>query len=326
VAVVAASAVPIVAFGVFNRTLGGGWLPNSLLAKGNSGGTSRDGLTPTDIVGRAASDPLLLVLLAAALAYLVMRGRRGAAFVPAVTLVIATAIHVVLADVGWYDRYQAYLIAIGVYAVLAFLAELPESVARRGLVALCVVTVVAAVPKFQLTVMAPLAADDMYRQQYQAGRFLERYYDGVPVATDQLGYISLFHDGPLTDFAGLGDWEVLERRAEGGEPKAELWRDIAAERGVEVMVTYDVSAFGAPREWIRVGTWQIDDEPTTGVSRKLVFFATGPDRVAPLEAALLDFEDDMPARSELILNENAGLQAMALEAEAARADAAEPAP
>jgi hypothetical protein len=320
--------VPIVAFGVVNRALGGGWLPNSLLAKGNSaGGTSTDGMTPADIVGRAGSDPLLLVLLAAALVYLVMRGRRGAAFLPALTFVTATTIHIVLADVGWFERYQAYLIAIGVYSVLAVLAEVPEAVARRGLAAVCVVAVVAAVPKLQLIVKAPLAADDMYRQQYQAGRFLDRYYDGVPVATDQLGYISLFHDGPLTDLAGLGDWEVLQRR--DTEPKAELWRDVAAERGVEVMVTYGVSALGVPREWILVGTWQIDNEPTTGVSRELVFFATGPDRVAPLEAALLDFEDDMPARSELILNENAGLQAMALAADAAdgpRADAAAAAP
>ena len=44
--------------------------------------------------------------------------------------------------------------------------------------------------------MAPRAADDMHRQQYQAGQFLARYYDGEPVATDQLGYIGYLHHGP----------------------------------------------------------------------------------------------------------------------------------
>ena len=71
--------------------MGGGWLPNSLLAKGQRRGQAQsDGLTPTAVVGRVAGDPLLLVLVAAALVYLIVRGRRGPAFVPALTLVVAT--------------------------------------------------------------------------------------------------------------------------------------------------------------------------------------------------------------------------------------------
>ena len=319
----AASGVPIVAFAVFNRVMGGGWLPNSLLAKGNGPGEmQRDGTTPLDVVERLAGDPLLLVLVAGALVYLVVRGRRGAAFVPALTLVTATAAHMVFADVGWYQRYQAYLVAIGVYTVLVFLAELPRAVAQRALVALCVVAVVTGVPKLHLTVVAPLAADDMYRQQYHAGRFLERYYEGAPVATDQLGYISLFHEGPLTDFAGLGDREVLDRAAH--QTPRELRDDLAAERGFEVAVLYDVSAWSIPGDWIAVGRWQIDGSTVTGVSRNLVFYAVGPDRVAPLEEALTDYEPDMPARSELILNENAAFQAMAIEAREAAEDAPPP--
>jgi len=319
-ALVVSSAVPIAAFSLFNRAMGGGWLPNSLLAKGQGTGTAQsDGLTPSDIVGRVASDPLLIVLVASAAVYLIVRGRPGPALVPALALVVATAFHVTLADVGWYERYQAYLIGIGVYFLLATVAELPAATARRALVAIGAVGVVAAIPKLQHTVMVPRAADDMYRQQYQAGEFLGRYYDGEPVATDQLGYISYLHDGPLTDFAGLGDYEVLQRRE--GSRNRELWLTLDEERGFDVVVVYDISgAFNAPRGWVRAGQWQIDGPATTGVTRTLVFYATDPEAVAPLQEHLAEFEPDMAPRSELILNENAPMHAMAVDA--AETDAA----
>jgi hypothetical protein len=320
VGLLAASAVPIAAFAAVNRAMGGGWLPNSLLAKGNGpGAMQRDGLSATVVVDRATSDPLLFAFVTAALVYLVMRGRRGPAFVPACTLVVAAAAYSALADMGWYQRYQAYLIAIGVYAVLVFLADLPRATARRALMALCVVMLVTGVTKLRLTVVAPLAADDIYLHHYQAATFLERYYDGVPVATDQLGYISLFHEGPLTDFAGLGDYEVLERYPH--ETARELRRDLAIERGFEVVVISDRLRDTLPEDWIEVGRWDIDIDTANGAGRPFVFFAVGPDRVAPLQEALTDFEPRMRARSELVLNEQAAFQAMAIDArEAAEGD------
>lgn len=317
VGVLAASAVPIAGFAVLNRALGGGWLPNSVLAKGQGPGQLQDdATTPLAIVGRAATDPLVVVLLVVAAVYVIVRGRRAPASLPAVVLLVATGLHMTLADVGWYERYQAYLLAIGVYLVLAVLAELPAAVLRRAVVAVCVIGIVAGVPKLNALAAAPRGADDMYRQQYAAGRFLERFYEGEAVATDQLGYISLFHEGPLTDFAGLGDYEVLLRRDDG--PTRELWTDLTAERGFRVVVLYDkAAAFNAPRSWIEVGSWRIRGNTATGVSRELVFFATTPEEVAPLQDHLSEYEAELPARSTLHLNEGADLRAMALAIEQA---------
>jgi hypothetical protein len=315
VGVLAASGVPIVAFGIVNKALGGGWLPNSILAKGQGTGQSQqDGLGPVDIANRVTHDPLLALLVGVAVVYLLVRGRRAVVAVPAVALIVAAVLHAVLADVGWYDRYQAYLIAVGAYMVLGILAEVPAELRTRAVVAVCLLGVLFGATKASLLVQAPLAADDMYRQQYQAGRFLDRYYDGQPVATDQLGYISYLHDGPLTDFAGLGDYAVLRARAD--VPYRELWPELAAERGFRVVVLYDLAAaFNAPRDWIMAGEWQIDGEPMSGVSRKLQFFATVPEEIEPLQDHLRDFEDDLPDRTQLRINENAGLQAMARAAE-----------
>lgn len=313
VGVLAAAALPIAAFGVVNKAMGGAWLPNSVLAKGQATDhTAGGGTGPVDVVNRLTHDPLLAAFFALAVGYLLVRGTRGRAAVPAVILAVAAPLHAALADVGWYERYQAYLLAVGAYLLLAVLSEVPAPVRRRALVLVCVLGLVFGTVKTSLLVRAPLAADDMYRHQYQAGRFLDRYYDGEPVATDQLGYISYLHRGPITDFAGLGDHDVLD--APAGDGIDEQWARLHAERGFRVVVLYDVSAaFNVPAGWVRAGEWVSDGEPVSGVSSTLQFFATTTDEIEPLQEHLREFEDELPARTHLVLNEQAGLQGLAID-------------
>jgi hypothetical protein len=310
----AAAAVPIVAFGLLNRAMGGGWLPNSVLAKGQAtaNATSNDGLAPIDVFHRLTQDPIVVALFGVAVAYLAITwGRAAPSRLPALTFVVATTAHVVLADVGWYERYQAYLIGIGVYALLCMLAELPAGVGHRAVVACAVLGALFGMSKINLVIQAHQAADDMHRHQYQAARFLDRYYDHASIATDQLGYISLFHDGPLTDLAGLGDYEVLE----AGDPTRQLWTDLTERRGLRVVVTFDVTAARyVPTNWILAGQLTIDGAKTTTVSPSLQFYAAAVDEVHPLQRHLAEFEPDLPARVHLELNENADLQIMALQA------------
>jgi hypothetical protein len=163
------------------------------------------------------------------------------------------------------------------------------------------------VSKIGMVVTAPRAADDIQRHHVQAGRFLERYYDGEPIGTDQLGYVSLLHDGPITDFAGLGDYEVLQ----AGAPGPELWAGLAERRGTRVVVVYDaVARRRVPRDWTLAGQLVLDGDSTVAVSQRLQFYATTDDEVAPLQEHLAEFSDDLPPRVELDLNEYAGLQVM----------------
>jgi hypothetical protein len=316
----AASAVPITAFGVLNRAMGGGWLPNSIVAKGQGAGATnqRDGIGPIDIVNRLTQDPILAALFVVGVAYVaLMWGREAPNRLPAVTLVVATAAHAAFADVGWYDRYQAYLIAVGVYLLLGVLAELPPEVRRRALVVAVGLAVVFGLTKLNGIVKAPRAADDMYRHQYQAARFLDRYYDDASIATDQLGYISLLHDGPLTDLGGLGDYEVLRE----GAADADLWADLAERREFRVVALFSSSALRVPGDWVLAGHLQIDGKTTTSVTNRLQLYATSADELEPLQDRLAEFEPDLPARVHLEINENAGLQVWAQQVREAEADA-----
>jgi hypothetical protein len=237
----------------------------------------------------------------------------------AVTVLTAIGLHVVFARMGWFERYQAYLVVLGVYLVLELLDEGLAAapglgVSRRraacGAVALLLLF---SGTKAALTLRTPDAVDDTYVQRYQAGVFLQRYYAGEPVATGELGYISLLHQGPLTDMFGLGDYEVLNARraAPDGYPDAPYWEELAQSRGFRVAAVYPSTLYlDVPESWVLVGEWTLDRKHVSAYEDTFQFWATTTDEVAPLEAHLRDFEPRLPDGTQLEINANAGLQAM----------------
>jgi hypothetical protein len=166
--------------------------------------------------------------------------------------------------------------------------------------------------KISLTVEVPRAVDDTYEQRYQAARFLQRYYDGQPVGTGELGYISLLHDGPITDFYGLGDHEVLvaRRRIRDRAGRTAYWDDLVQRRGVRVVAIYPTNLlYEVPERWILVGTWTLPREPFTAYDEHFQFYATDPEEVAPLTAHLQEFAPELPDEVAFEINDLAGYRA-----------------
>src|SRR3546814_4083133 len=58
------------------------------------------------------------------------------------------------------------------------------------------------------TVLAPLAAHNIYQQQYQMTRLIASLPPAVVVALNRLGLGSFGHDRPLLDLSGLGSVEA----------------------------------------------------------------------------------------------------------------------
>ena len=327
--VLAAGLVPIAAFAAVNLAMGQGLLPNSVVAKTALNADAGEPLY-REIPRRLTEDPLVAVLLAVLLVGLLVawrdRGRAPGLVFPAVVYIVATVLHVALARVGWYERYQGYLIVLGVYAVLCMIAEvLPASGTERDAApsrggqlpaAIVLVLLLFTWTKAELTVQVREAVGETYQQRYQAGLFFERYYDGEPIATGELGYVTLFHDGPVTDFFGLGDHEVVEaRRRFGQQPPAEYWSDLAEQRRFQVVGVYPTTLFfDTPEHWIRVGTWEIDPGTITAWEPEFGFWVTRPEAVATLQANLREFEAELPPGVTLRLDELAELRAAQLQA------------
>jgi hypothetical protein len=303
--------IPFLLFVFFNHVvMGQGYLPNSVLAKGQGINGHGGAFAPTQILNRFTTDPLLAALTAVAVAAVMVgwRQRRRYTFI-AIVLIVAVAGQVTFAQIGWFERYQAYLVALGVLLLLAMADELVPQLrrppARAFLVpGLALLMLTLCVTKISLTVQVPTAVQDTYQQRYQAARFLAQYYDGQPVATGELGYISLEHKGPVTDLFGLGDYQVLQaRRAAGQVPPMAYWDQLAKERGFKVVAVYPSTLlFNAPHDWIHVGDWHMNHRTVTALEQTFQFWVTSPQRVKPLEAQLRSFQSSMPAGSTLTVD------------------------
>jgi hypothetical protein len=321
-AVLAVPAATFAAFAVVNRLMGQGLLPNSVLAKGAK--TSSGPALLEAAFNRFGTDPLVAALTGVAVVAIVAFGRRHPRWTfPAVVVAVAVPLHMLFAEVGWYERYQAYLIALGVYLVLCLLAELPAfgpaAAPRWAAPALACLLVLFAGNKPAAVLRAGDSMTDTYEQRYQVALFLERYYDGEPVATGELGYVSLFHDGPLTDVFGLGDHEVLQewQRADG-RPGPGYWEALVERRGVDVVVVYPLTLFrNVPDTWIPVGTIGVDRFVSTAPGPTLSVYATRPEAVDRLHDSLEDFRDELPSGSRIRFNPLAELKATSLMEEVA---------
>ncbi|HEX7135972.1 MAG TPA: hypothetical protein VF228_25560 [Iamia sp.] len=311
-----ASGLPLVAYGLVNKAMGQDLLPNSVAAKSESLNGADRFPEPREVMERLTLDPLLTVLVGACIALAIVGWRTRARWATlGAAVAVTTGLHVTLAQVGWYERYQLYLIGLALLALAWAGRDLPASfrLSRPHVIPLLVlVLLLTTTTKISLTVEAPRGVADTYEQRYQAARFLQRFYDGEPVATGELGYISLFHEGPITDFYGLGDHEVLVARREIREPEARkvFWNDLVQRRGVRVAAIYPTNLlFEVPEQWILVGTWTLPREPFTAYDEHFQFYATTPEEVAPLTAHLEEFADELPDEVTFTLNELAGYQA-----------------
>jgi hypothetical protein len=277
--------------------MGEGFFPNSVLAK------TAISKSPQQFIDRLNTDHLVPVLLIVAIAYLV--GARPAtrqSIVPAVTVVVAILAHTLFARYGYFERYQVYLIALGVYFALSIAGE--AALDRTKAAAVIILSVLVLTPvKWNLLFLTPRAADNTYQQRYQAALFVRRYYRTRPIATSELGYISLLHQGSISDLLGLGDYEVLKHRKNGTDNQA-FYADLARRRGFPIAISYsgDLGSRRTPTAWFLVASWELHGRPVSAPPDPLQFWATDAAAALELRADLEDNAHRLPHHLTQILN------------------------
>lgn len=221
------------------------------------------------------------------------------------------ALHALFGRNGWFGRYELYavFILVGLAAALererlrALFAE-PRRVRAAALglgLAVCFVYV------FGNTLLTPLAARNIHRQQFQMGRFARAF--GEPVAVNDLGLVGWFCPAYVLDLAGLGS-EEARRVARVADPKRriELARELAARRGARYAMLYE-SRFKdrIPPEWTKVAELRQDGPVLTPADRVVAFYATSPEFRDRLVEALRDFRSELPRGAWIdILGEGGG--------------------
>lgn len=300
----AASAIPLLGFAVINTAFGQYPVPNSVAAKSAIG----SGLpipAPADVLDRLLHDPLLLavfvVLAVRTIAELRASSATGSRATGATLLipVVAITAQLVFGDVGWFERYQAWLIATAAVSLVITLPTIRGTAPGRpgvqplaGRVAIGIL--LAAVLRVPLHINTPTAIRNIHQSQEQLGRFLAATYPGQGVIVNDIGWVGWLHDGPLVDVYGLGSIDLLRARKEG-----RLDRDLVAEQAVatgsQVMAVYD-EVFGSvvPPGWERGGRWCTTTRRYVLSSECVTFYAPPGAPTDRLRDALARFEPELP--------------------------------
>lgn len=313
------SALPLFVIGLVSARHGWFWLPNSVVLKSNlplaPGGRAASfaahavaNFTFSGLrVGRLMAVSLLLML------YRFTKGKGGDDPLQwLMGIFVATSIlHLVLAGAGWFYRYEAYLVAIGLVAVAAPLYEFVQRFPRTfrmtagewaGLVALALTILTtnllwsAGDNSLRITVRA---TNDIYNWHYHMGLFVQRYYQGSALAVNDLGAVNFMADIQCTDFHGLADLDVaramLMKRFD-----PQFMDALARSREVRVALVDDnwLGLYGGtPREWLLAGRWKFNDRVILP-SPALSFYTLTEAARVQLMANLRDFSSHLPAGVE----------------------------
>lgn len=197
-------------------------------------------------------------------------------------LIGATMAHLMFGQIGWMDRYEHYILAV---LVAGLLILLPQTVDRRvGIMAAVALLIPLGVYTRQIVAQFPVSARSIFLQQRQMAVFAKTHMK-APVAVNDLGWVSWDNPDYVLDIYGLGSVEALKLRVSNSKPG---WAGPLAKRhNVPFAMIYDewmASAVGA--DWVRLGTFALNEKHGFVGSDKVVFYATSPTHVPQVLKAL----------------------------------------
>jgi len=128
----------------------------------------------------------------------------------------------------------------------------------------------------------------VYTSQYQPARFVYSYYNGDPVASNDLGAISFYaEDSRIVDLAGLADPDVLRRQ------RIRNWTPASADSLSEQMnanvaiLHHSWSDAEVEPYWYRIATWQMRGDSVS-------FYSIDKRYVEKLQTTMHAFEATLP--------------------------------
>jgi hypothetical protein len=230
---------------------------------------------------------------------------------------IATAtLHLLLASTGWFLRYEAYLIALGLTVVAAPLWDFIQSLRAphffrlgnaAGLAAAAVLAFSASIfysDGYNALWMILPAMHDTYRWHYQMGTFVRRYYQGSILVVNDIGAVDFLADIHLTDPHGLADLEIARARLRG-HVTSEFLDQLARSRGASVALVDDnwmeffagVRHSAVPSTWLLAGVWEFHNRVVLAPPG-LSFYALDEAARAKLIENLRNYSPFLPADVE----------------------------
>ncbi len=206
--------------------------------------------------------------------------------------------HLLFGKYGWYHRYEIYIWATSILALIylyrdgiTYFLNQPGN-ARWGLLIILISLLTLTAPYLYGLTTIPTAANNVYEQQFQTHRFVTEYYQ-KPVAVNDIGYVAFQNDAYVLDLWGLASTEALEARQT--EKTADWMVELTDEYDVELVMIYaDAFEVDVPNQWIKVGELTTSRSVIIAHDRTVDIFATNQATAIELESLFSEFAPTLP--------------------------------
>lgn len=308
--------IPITIYGIISVSHGWFWLPNSVLMKGHiPDWTSFTGIKEffESSIHQLLGAPSVVSLMIAAIILFLLRLRKGLWEkwkLMTIVFLFTAILHLLFAKTGWFYRYEAYLVALGLFVISVPLFECISAVAAEknhrwyhsvSFSAIVFLAIIALLPVARVrigsTLQVPRATTNIYEQQYQMGTYLQRYYRGAMVAANDIGAINFLADIHCLDLWGLGSIEVAMKKRLDQFDRHQI-DSLTGSKDVRIAILYDdwyrrggVSIL--PSRWMMIGQWRITNNIVCG-GKTVSFYAASPSEKNNLCENLKAFSSQLP--------------------------------
>lgn len=313
--------LPVLIFGFYSLSKGSFFLPNSVLIKSDEiplfdGGIKhffealfieKFTLAKAGITAMATQRMLLFLPLTALIFYRPLK-KDPAYFQILLIIAIVTVLHLGLASTGKFYRYEAYIFLCGILIMMTvFLKYFRELIAEWKWPAYLLAFILLfflALPVLLRTSAAfsksVRACMNIYDQQYQMGKFLEKYYPHESVAANDIGAVSFYTKGEVVDLWGLGSIEVAKSRR-GKYWTASFLDSLCRSKGSKLAIIYDSWFENDPLgvKWKKIATWQIRDNVVCG-DDTVSFYAIDPAIANDLKKNLESWQASLPGDVKVV--------------------------
>jgi hypothetical protein len=314
--ILVAGIAPVVLYGLYSLSQGAYFLPNSVYVKASTeAGVGRLLQSPSAfialIVERLPTSYPLFPLIGASMLFVVVqlmrkRGIWSARVIfPAVAIAVS-CVHLVFGDIGWFFRYEDYMVVLLGLGLLLQVTDLleegrpAETALQWAVFSLAAVLalggVLACAKRGNIALRStPWAVKNVYEQMYQLAHFVKANPQYDSIAIGDLGAISYYNDNVrILDLEGLALRGVPMSELGKDRLKAARISELATRNGAKIAVIFP-DYFDQPSDWQEVGRWTIHDNLVTG-GDSVSFLAIPPTDPQELRAALKRYsETSLPA-------------------------------
>ncbi|MGC9326017.1 MAG: hypothetical protein ACP5I1_00140 [Candidatus Hinthialibacter sp.] len=318
---VAGCGLPLAALGLINMRNGWFFFPMSVVLKSalSLSGWERFWNCVERLYGQLFGTPHMAAPFALGIAALLSGWRHEKIFsansVWGIVFAAAMTLHCTFASIGWFYRYEGYLLLVGAVAAApsvrrwaaAFWGRWKdlEHWSERMLAGGCWAGLLLLLPfpfykQWQsIGTLAP-AARNIYSQQYQMGLFLKTYYEGEAAAANDIGAINYLADIECLDLMGLGSIEPVRAKMQGVWSPRFLHSWCMQHKTAVVMIYESWFKGVLPPTWIKAGEWRVDEKISVADST-VSFLALTPSDAERLRRNLIEFEENLPEHTSLKL-------------------------